>query len=465
MEGGDGHAPSICAKSSPSHIELLTDPDLRPPQAGLFSAVLTAFNVQSYQLLQPEPTDPTLAVLRQISAQLSSFSVNPAFVNSTQHPLTDNDINPPFHAPSSAVWINALWFSSLICSLASASIALLVKQWLHELSIGVSGTSRESARIRQYRLNSLKRWRVGSIVIIIPILLQLALFLFLVGLVMLLWTLHGTVAAVASSLVGTLFVFIAVTTLLPVVRVDCCYRSPQALGIFMAVREVRKAARALRVHVAEGAWSLTKPWKRSAGLLGKAAELAWRVYVGACISMKDLPSWHGREQIDVAKGMHVLDRDQASMAYTTTFDSKYLDTVRPVLADLPWEHAVACYEDIFHARTRLWGTSAARTQDRFSRHSFDALQVLLTVSSDERDEEWQGTVTRVLNNLPPPSDTSDSDENVLRNLSVLAKDNSPCADKAFLRIIMHLRDYETREVFESREGIRAGTCPSPRQPW
>ena len=427
------------------------------PQAGLFSAVLTAFNVQSYQLLQPEPTDPSLAVLKQISAQLNSFSVNPSFVNSTQHPLTDNEINPPFHAPTSAVWINALWFSSLVCSLASASIALMVKQWLHELSIGVSGTSRESARIRQYRLNSLKRWHVGSIVIIIPILLQLALFLFLVGLVMLLWTLHGTVAAVATSLVGVLFVFVAVTTLLPVLRVDCCYRSPQALGIFMAVREVRKATRAFRVRLAEGAWSLTKPWKRSAGLLGKAAELAWRLYVTACISKKDLPSWHGREQIDVARDMNVLDRDLASMAYTTTFDSKYLDALRPLMVDLPWAHAVACYEDVFHARTRLWGTSAARTQDRFSRHSFDALHVLLTVSSDERDLSWQNAVTRILNNLPPPSDTSE--ENALRNLSVLAKDNNPCADKAFLRIIMHLRDYETHDVFESREGIRAGACP------
>ncbi|EIW53902.1 uncharacterized protein TRAVEDRAFT_87494, partial [Trametes versicolor FP-101664 SS1] len=46
--------------------------------AGLFSAILTAFNVQSYQLLQPAPTpDPVLVALQQISAQLSSFSNNP----------------------------------------------------------------------------------------------------------------------------------------------------------------------------------------------------------------------------------------------------------------------------------------------------------------------------------------------------------------------------------------------------
>lgn len=40
------------------------------------------FNLQSYQLLQPAPaSDPVLFALRQISAQLSSFSTNPAFVN------------------------------------------------------------------------------------------------------------------------------------------------------------------------------------------------------------------------------------------------------------------------------------------------------------------------------------------------------------------------------------------------
>lgn len=351
------------------------------------------------------------------------------------------------------MWINSLWFSSLICSLASASIALMVKQWLHELSIGVSGTSRESARIRQYRLNSLKRWHVGSIVIIIPVLLQLALFLFLVGLVILLWTLHGTVAAVATTLVWTLFVFVATTTLLPVLRVDCCYRSPQAVGIFMAVREVRKAARGLLVCLAEGAWSLTKRWKRRGGLLGKSAGLAWRAYVAACISKKDRANWHGREHIAIANAMSNLDRDLAAMAYTTTFDANYLDTLRPLLADLPWADAVACYQDIFDARTRLWGTSAARSQDRFARHSFDTLHVLLTVGENEQDHAWQDAMSKVLDNLALPEDTRE--ENALRNLSVLARGYTECADKAFLRVVTQLRDYER---YVSKEGIRAGMC-------
>ncbi|TFK86209.1 hypothetical protein K466DRAFT_493268, partial [Polyporus arcularius HHB13444] len=51
--------------------------------AGLFSAVLTAFNVQSYQLLQPGPADSTVALLQEISSQLRSFTISPPFVNST----------------------------------------------------------------------------------------------------------------------------------------------------------------------------------------------------------------------------------------------------------------------------------------------------------------------------------------------------------------------------------------------
>ena len=129
-------------------------------QGGLFSAVLTAFNVQSYQLLtSPPATDPVIVALERISAQLSSFSVNPPSVNST-HPAFVFHDPTPLPAPQYAVWLNALWFASLICSLSAASIGIMVKQWLNEYSTGLSGKSRQIARLRQLRLNGLRRWRV-----------------------------------------------------------------------------------------------------------------------------------------------------------------------------------------------------------------------------------------------------------------------------------------------------------------
>ncbi|KAI0654571.1 hypothetical protein C8Q70DRAFT_1086751 [Cubamyces menziesii] len=83
--------------------------------AGLCSAVSTAFNVQSYPLLQPAPSpDPTPAAPAYISVQLSSFSINPPFVNSTS-PAFPHDLLGTNSAPSPppwAIWLNVFWFSS-----------------------------------------------------------------------------------------------------------------------------------------------------------------------------------------------------------------------------------------------------------------------------------------------------------------------------------------------------------------
>ncbi|KAI0816068.1 hypothetical protein BC628DRAFT_1280033, partial [Trametes gibbosa] len=198
--------------------------------AGLFSAILTAFNVQSYLLLQPQPSDPTIVLLQQISSQLSSFSFDPPFVNSTYPPSTTQNVGTgvPPAVERWAVWLNALWFSGLTLSLASASISIMVKQWLNEYTIGASGTSPQIARLRQYRLNNLKKWRVASIVLVIPLLLQLALVLYLAGLLVLLWNLHQTVAAVISVLVGTFGLLTLVTTFLPLYDDTCAYLTPMA---------------------------------------------------------------------------------------------------------------------------------------------------------------------------------------------------------------------------------------------
>lgn len=51
--------------SRPSPLEDWSE--LSEPQAGLFSAVLTAFNVQSYQLLQPDEQSEMLATLMELS--------------------------------------------------------------------------------------------------------------------------------------------------------------------------------------------------------------------------------------------------------------------------------------------------------------------------------------------------------------------------------------------------------------
>ena len=93
------------------------------PQAGLFSAVLTAFIVEAYRLLQRDSSQDSVQILLQISQQLAGLSVNPGFTNSTLSPA---DL-PSFDPDTNLVWTNALWFCALILSIISASLGMLVK--------------------------------------------------------------------------------------------------------------------------------------------------------------------------------------------------------------------------------------------------------------------------------------------------------------------------------------------------
>ncbi|EMD31181.1 hypothetical protein CERSUDRAFT_25994, partial [Gelatoporia subvermispora B] len=95
--------------------------------AGLFSAVLTAFNVGLYTSLNPDPgVDLTNRILLQISSQLSNLSVSDNTIRSTSFAQS-----PHLEPTASSIWINAMWFSSLVCSLASATIGILARQWLN----------------------------------------------------------------------------------------------------------------------------------------------------------------------------------------------------------------------------------------------------------------------------------------------------------------------------------------------
>ncbi|KAJ7689804.1 hypothetical protein B0H17DRAFT_859838, partial [Mycena rosella] len=88
--------------------------------AGLFSASLTAFLIESYKTLSPDQGAITIAILAQISLQLQGGS-NVSAV----------DVAPlmTVRPTSAALVCNTLWFLSLGFSLACALISTLVEQW------------------------------------------------------------------------------------------------------------------------------------------------------------------------------------------------------------------------------------------------------------------------------------------------------------------------------------------------
>ncbi|KZW02452.1 hypothetical protein EXIGLDRAFT_601896, partial [Exidia glandulosa HHB12029] len=92
--------------------------------AGLFSAVATAFVIESYKLLQPDYEEYIAGAL---FAALSSR--NGSGVIDTPLDLHGPNDFVPLRASR---WLNGIWFTSLVLALIVAFLCILLKQWLEE---------------------------------------------------------------------------------------------------------------------------------------------------------------------------------------------------------------------------------------------------------------------------------------------------------------------------------------------
>lgn len=216
--------------------------NLHGGQAGLFSAVLTAFVVETYTLLQPDSSATTNQLLAyQVSSQVPTAHI-PSAINTT----ISSFINAGSFIPStSARWINVSLFLSLTLSLAAAFFGILAKQWLREYMRWNSplGSPRENVLVRQIRFEAWESWNLAATISTIPALLEIAMILFLIGVVILLWTLDNVVAIVVTISV-LLFLSAAVAfTILPLFYRKCPYKSPTAWAFSVTLDFLRASWR------------------------------------------------------------------------------------------------------------------------------------------------------------------------------------------------------------------------------
>jgi hypothetical protein len=128
---------------------------------------------------------------------------------------------------SNTVRINTLWLVGLVLSLMASLFCIFVKQWVRMYMKWTEVTPlQEAMALRQYRYNGLQQWGLPVAMAIMPGILQLALALFLVGLVEFLLPIHHIVG-VATAVVVYGFLVIAVTlTLLPLVWRASPFKTP-----------------------------------------------------------------------------------------------------------------------------------------------------------------------------------------------------------------------------------------------
>ncbi|KAF5333827.1 hypothetical protein D9758_015229 [Tetrapyrgos nigripes] len=200
--------------------------------SALYSASLTAFLIESYKTLQPDPAQDTVFLLSKISQQLSNSTVPPS--------------EPPsFETPASAIICNVLWFLSLALALTCSLLAIFVQQWtrdfIHKANLRPSPI--RQARVFAYIYFGLRDFGMHSFVDIIPFLLHLSLFLFFGGLVAFLSPVNRIITYIMIGVLGIFLLIYTALTVIPLVWLNAPYRTPlsgalwrlgNAFGSFLA---------------------------------------------------------------------------------------------------------------------------------------------------------------------------------------------------------------------------------------
>jgi Family of unknown function (DUF6535) len=203
-------------------------------QAGLFSAALTTFVLDSKQDLKPSPADETVYYLRQHSTILSQISVQ---LSSIAPQVTIPSTSPPpfpvFNPSASDVRVNVFWFMALAFSLLAALLAILVQQWVRDYMHVFQryGDPLKSARLRQYLYEGCEGWHMPMVAEAVPGFLHTSLFLFFAGLGDSLLNINtkvalGTIVPIGVS--GLLYIF---TIFAPIIYLQSPYQNSFS-GVF-----------------------------------------------------------------------------------------------------------------------------------------------------------------------------------------------------------------------------------------
>ncbi|KAH9175649.1 hypothetical protein EDB89DRAFT_327842 [Lactarius sanguifluus] len=199
--------------------------------SALFSAVVAAFLAISVQDLKPEPQDKPAFYLDNIYQLLANSS-------GTYTPVLHNQSDPfTFSPPKSAVWVNSLWFLSLVITLSCALLPLLLQQWTRRYikltQPRSAGSPHQRARIHAFFDKGVEDLRLQWIVDALPILLHASLVLFLAGLLIYTVGSNRTVFYVVVPWVGLCSLVYACFTLVPIIRHDSPYYTPLSSPVWL----------------------------------------------------------------------------------------------------------------------------------------------------------------------------------------------------------------------------------------
>jgi len=186
-------------------------------QAGLFSAVSSAFVIDIQSKLEPDSGERSEAYLRAILLTLNR-SVVP-----DEDPIAPPEWNDP---PTEIITTSDLLYASLLMSLLAAFVAMLGKQWLSRYLRHTGGSMAERCGDRQRKFDGLEKWPFRFFIESLPVMLQIALLLLACGLSRYVWSVNTSVARVVISFTALGLLFYVGIVAAGMSSYECPFQTP-----------------------------------------------------------------------------------------------------------------------------------------------------------------------------------------------------------------------------------------------
>ncbi|KAJ3549204.1 hypothetical protein NMY22_g982 [Coprinellus aureogranulatus] len=152
--------------------------------AGLFAGVIASFVIDVRRDLQSDSEPRLLTGILDV--------------------MRGRPIGDIFTIPDTAHWVSGLWVVSLFATIFSAIMGVLAKAWLTKYTPAAQTRREAGDAYHRYQLDwQSERWRLKEVLILVPLLVQIAAVLFLAGLVV---QLLGDSASIGWILLSFCFV-------------------------------------------------------------------------------------------------------------------------------------------------------------------------------------------------------------------------------------------------------------------
>ncbi|KAF8484503.1 hypothetical protein DFH94DRAFT_235514 [Russula ochroleuca] len=202
---------------------------------GLFSAAVAVLLAVTVQDLRPNSQDTSAFYLGNIYQVLADPNITRASNPSPAKP-------PPFSRPRYAIWVNSLWFLSLVMSLSCALWATSLHQWARRyirLTQPARCSPEKRARMHAFFADGVDKMHIPWAVEGLPTLLHLSLFLFFSGLAIFLYNVDREVFMSVVWWIGLFTLVYGSITLLPLVRHNSPYYSPLSKPVWFPYTSTR----------------------------------------------------------------------------------------------------------------------------------------------------------------------------------------------------------------------------------